>query len=188
VGAEAWDAASLGAIDQALALLPARVRSGLGNRALGPLYVTVSSSGHSPSGSQPYGGMANYFSTNDGRNELVMAPGQSTLTVLHELGHAFNLRSTAAASYAQVLLQPEMQGFMAATGWSVLTPSATLRSLRDQNQVAFAYAGPRVWPVLSRDDPLEDFANSFALYFADPAGLRALSPARHAWFEATLGR
>jgi hypothetical protein len=34
---------------------------------------------------------------------------------------------------------------------------------------------------MSNPDPLEDYANSFALFFYDPGRLQELSPARYDW-------
>jgi len=183
-----WDASSLAVVDAALALLPPEIRSRLGNSSLGPLYLTVNRAGRTPAGAQPYSGPANFYSTNDGRNDLVLFPGQSLLTVLHELGHAYNLRRVPAASYALVLLEPEMRSFMDAAGWRVLTPHDELRVMRDQSQVAYAYDGETVWSGMSRVDPLEDFANSFALYYGSRESLRQLSQARFEWFERFAGR
>jgi hypothetical protein len=39
---------------------------------------------------------------------------------------------------------------------------------------------------MSNDDPLEDFANSFAMYFLDPGALQQSSPGRYAWMAATF--
>jgi hypothetical protein len=100
------------------------------------------------------------------------------------MGHAYNLRRAAAGNYASVLLDEEMQSFMAAAGWRLLTPPEAVRGLRDHLKVAFAYDGQVIWPRLSHNDPLEDFANSFASYFGEPENLRRLSPERYAWFES----
>ena len=54
--------------------------------------------------------------------------------------------------------------------------------------IGFVNDGGFTWPRLSHDDPLEDFANSFANFYLDPAGLRATSPARYNWFAANVGR
>jgi hypothetical protein len=148
----------------------------------------VNTQGRSISGTAPYGGPANFYSTNDGVNELVLYPRQSPFTVLHELGHAYNLRRTPAGRYALVLLDPEMQSFMAATGWRVLSTDAQVRAAVDQIGVSYAYDGVLPWSNLSHNDPLEDFANSFALFFLDPQGLHSLSPARYDWFAANVGR
>jgi hypothetical protein len=183
---QAWDETSLANVDEALSLLPASVLSRLGNPALGALHILVNTEGRSMSGSQPYGGAANYFSTNDGRNELVLYPGQGVATVLHEMGHAYNLRATAAGHYAQVLIDPEMESFLAATSWRVVTPRDAVATAVDHTQVAFDYEGTFTWPEVSHFDPLEDYANTFAMYYTDPSGLRAASPERFGWMASNL--
>jgi hypothetical protein len=173
-------------VDRALSLLTHGVRGQLGNRAYGRLTIIVNRQGRTSSGQQPYGGAANFFSTNEGRNDLVLYPQQSVQTVLHEMGHAYSLRRAPMASYASVLLDAEMRSFMTATGWRILTPPSRLQQTVDQTQIEYAYDGPPVWERLSHNDPLEDYANSFALYFLDPRALYDLSPARHEWFERNL--
>jgi len=183
-----WDALSLANVDQALSELPAGVLTALGNRDLGGVSILVNRSGRTLSGKQPYGQAANFFSTNDSRNELVLFPDQSPPTILHELGHAYNLRREPAGRYALVLLEPEMQSFMAATGWRLQSSTGQVQAARDQTTVDFAYSGAFTWPRLSHNDPLEDFANSFALYFSGPDDLKAQSPERFSWFDANIGR
>jgi hypothetical protein len=187
VASETWDEASRRSVNEALSLLPPDVLSRLGDPALGPLLISISRDGRSMSGARPYGGPANFYTTNEGRNEVVLYPGQKRQTVLHELGHAYNLRRVPAGRYALVFLDEEMRSFLEAAGWSVLTPPEELTRMRDQSEVSLRHDGPPVWARLSRDDALEDFANSFALYFAAPVELQALSAERYAWFEARFG-
>lgn len=184
VDVEGWDDVSAGNVSRAIALLPASVQTALGNPALGPVRILINVEGRTSSGSQPYGQAANFFSTNEGRNEVVLYPQQSVFTIVHELGHAYNLRNLPAGNYAWVLLQPEMQSFMAVSGWQVLTPPEQIAGLYDHSQVGFSYTGASIWTSLSRNDPLEDFANSFADYFVAPDDLAARSPERFAWFAA----
>ena len=179
-----WTERSRAAVSEALSLLPSDVRSRLGNPALGPMFVSVNREGRTLTGAQPYQRAANFYSTNEGRNEVVLFTDQSVRTVLHELGHAYNLRGIPAGSYAQVFLDDEMQSFLKAAGWRVVTPIAELRYLRDHADVQVALETPPIWSRLSREDPLEDFANSFAAYFAAPQELKQVSPARYAWFAA----
>ena len=187
-GSEAWDDVSLANVDAALSAVPARMLGSLGNPALGPLNVLVNPVGRTMSGAQPYGGPANFFSTNDGTNELVLYPKQSVFTIVHELGHAYNLRRTAAGRYNLVVLDAEMQSFMAASGWRVTSTESQIRSAVDHMGIGFINEGGFTWPRLSHDDPLEDFANAFATFYLDPAGLRAMSAARYNWFAANVGR
>lgn len=184
LGADGWDAVSAGNVSQAMALLPPSVQDQLGNPALGPIQILVNFEGRTSSGYQPYGQAANFFSTNEGRNEVVLYPQQSVFTVVHELGHAYNLRNSPPGNYAWVLLEPEMQSFMAVAGWQVLTPADQIARMYDHSQIVFGYQGSFTWPLLSRNDPLEDFANSFAAYFVTPGDLAARSPERYAWFTA----
>jgi hypothetical protein len=184
LGAEGWDPVSAGNVGQAIATLPDSIQALLGNPVLGPVSILVNFDGRTSSGYQPYGRAANFFSTNEGRNEVVLYPQQSVFTIVHELGHAYNLRNSPPGNYASVLLEPEMQSFMAAAGWQVLTPPEQVALMYDHSQVAFAYNGAPIWTSLSRNDPLEDFANSFADYFVNPADLAARSPERFAWFAA----
>jgi hypothetical protein len=183
-----WDEQTLANVDAALLKLPPGVRSQLGNPALGPLHILINSRGRALSGKQPYGGPANYFSTGDGVNELVMFPRQRVQTILHELGHAYNLRRTPAGHYARVLADPEMQSFLAATGWQVLATPEQIAVAVDHMRLSYQYSGSFRWPEISKFDPLEDFANSFAAFYADPEGLRAQSPERYNWMAANLPR
>ncbi len=184
LGADGWDAVSAGNVSRAMALLPQSVQEQLGNPTLGPIQVLVNFEGRTSSGYQPYGQAANFFSTNEGRNEVVLYPQQSVFTIVHELGHAYNLRNSPPGNYAWVLLEPEMQSFMAASGWTVVTPVEQIAQMYDHSQVIFSYHGALIWPLLSRNDPLEDFANSFADYFVNPDDLATRSPERYAWFAA----
>jgi hypothetical protein len=184
---QALDEVSLANVDAALSALPASVLGSLGNPAMGPLHILVNTEGRVLSGDQPYGGPANFFSTNEGKNELVLYPQQSVFTIVHELGHAYNLRRIAAGRYAMVLLDVEMRSFLNATGWQIASNDEQIRGAVDHMHVSYTYTGSFHWPRLSNDDPLEDFANSFSMYFLDPAGLNASSPERYAWMAATFG-
>ena len=77
---------------------------------------------------------------------------------------------------------------MGVTGWRIKTPPEVLAGIRDHTRVEIAYGGSMIWTSLSRNDPLEDFANSFAMYFLDPASLQQMSPDRYTWMAATFGR
>jgi hypothetical protein len=184
---QALDDASLSNVDAALSALPARLLGSLGNPALGSLHILVNTEGRVLSGDRPYGGPANFFSTNEGTNELVLYPNQSVFTIVHELGHSYNLRGVGAGRYAMVLLDPEMRSFLAATGWQITSTDEQIRTAVDHIHVAYTYTGSFHWPRMSNDDPLEDFANSFAMYFLDPGALRQSSPERYTWMAGTFG-
>ncbi len=183
-----WTEKSIANVDAALAALPARIRAMIGNRALGPVYLLVNREGRMLSGNSPYGRPANFYATAEGRNEVILYPDQSPKTIVHELGHAYNLRRTPPGRYALVLLDPEMQSFLAAAGWRVTSTTDEVRAARDHTQVAVVYEGQKVWTAVSNEDPLEDFANSFAMFFLSPEELRQLSPARYDWFATNVGR
>jgi hypothetical protein len=180
------DDASLANVDAALSALPSSVLSRLGNPAFGPIHILVNTEGRVLSGDQPYGGPANFFSTNEATNELVLYPQQSVFTIIHELGHAYNLRRMGAGKYAMVLLDAEMRSFLSATGWQITSTDDEIRSAVDHMHVDYSYSGSFHWPRMSNDDPLEDFANSFAMYFLDPGALQQSSPERYAWMAATF--
>ena len=176
-----WDETSLNVVLDALSRLPPHVVKQLGSRIHGRLYILSNPDSRSLSGAKVYSSGANFYSNNDGRNELVLYPNQGTLTVLHELGHAYQLRLTPPGRYAWVFFQDEMRDFMQATGWRLVSSDAEVAAAMDQTQLTFAYDGPQVWQFMSNFDPLEDYANSFALFFYDPAKLNELSPVRYQW-------
>lgn len=178
---QAWDERSLDAVFDALGRLPSHVVQGLGSRFEGRLYILCNAEARTLSGRSVFPHGANFYWNGEGRNEIVLYPGQGTLTVLHELGHAYQFRMTQGGRYAWVLFEAEMRDFMNATGWTLLSTDAEVAAAVDLTGLRFAYAGPHVWEVMSHADPLEDYANSFALFFYDPERLRSLSPVRYEW-------
>ena len=178
---QSWDETSLNAVLSALDRLPSHVVNQLGSRYQGPLNILSNPDSQSLSGARVYSSGANFFSTNEGVNELVLYPNQGEQTVLHELGHAYQLRLTPPGKYAWVFFQEETRDFMRTTGWSLLSSDAEVAAALDQTQLNFAYDGANVWPVLSNFDPLEDYANTFALFFYNPSELQRRSPVRYDW-------
>jgi hypothetical protein len=179
---QSWDLLTLQAVLDALGRLPSHVVRNLGSSFYGRLYILANRDGRTLSGQSLYSNAANFYSNNDGLNELVLVPDQGTRTILHELGHAYQMRLTPPGRYAWVFFQQEMRDFMQATGWRLLSSDAEVAAAHDQTELQFAYDGPQVWSYLSFPDPLEDYANSFALFFDDPAELAQLSPVRYDWF------
>lgn len=179
---QTWDPLSLQAVLDSLGRLPPHVVRGLGSSFFGRLYILANREARTISGQTLYSAPANFYSNNEGRNELVLVPGQGTRTILHELGHAYQMRLVPPGRYAWVFFQQEMRDFMRATDWRLLNSDADVAAAHDQTELRFAYDGPQVWSYLSLPDPLEDYANSFALFFHDPAELAQLSPARYDWF------
>ncbi|HUS82428.1 MAG TPA: hypothetical protein VM013_04115, partial [Dehalococcoidia bacterium] len=155
---QSWDELSLNTVLDALGRLPHHVIRQLGSRTYGRLYILSNAESRTISGARVYSSGANFYSNNDGRNELVLYPNQGTKTVLHELGHAYQLRLTPPGRYAWVFFQEEMRDFMRATSWRLLSSDAEVAAAVDQTQLRFAYDGPTVWQFMSNNDPLEDYA------------------------------
>lgn len=183
---QTWTPGTLASVTRALELLPPEVRSQLGNPALGPLLLLSNEGGVDVTGWAPYGAPANYYANHKGYNEIVLYPDQSVVTVLHELGHAYQLRGVPPGRIAWVFLDPEFADFMQATGWRLESSPEEVRASYEAYQVRVSYHGGFVWEGLSRFDPLEDYANAFALFFADPERLRRLSPERYDWMATRL--
>ena len=172
-----WDEVSLNAVLDALSRLPPDVVRQVDGPLDGPLYILCNTSARSLSGTHVYPNGANFFSTNDGRSEIVLYPHQGTLTVLHELGHAYQLRLVPAGRYAARSSKTRRYGTSCrrpAGRSSARMRRWPLPSIRPSS--ASPTTGPEVWQLLSNPDPLEDYANSFALFFYDPERLRQLSP------------
>src|SRR4030042_944375 len=89
---QAWNAVSRQRVLAPLGLLPAHVVSDLGSSFYGRLYILANRDGRTLSGQAVYSSGANFYSNNEGRNELVLVPAQGTRTILHELGHAYQMR------------------------------------------------------------------------------------------------
>lgn len=178
---QSWDNASLNTVLDALGRLPSHVVKRLGSRHYGRLQILSNTDSRTLSGWMPYPDGANFCSNQDGRNQVVLYPNQGTLTVLHELGHAYQMRLVPEGKYAWLFFQAEMRDFMAATGWHLLSSDVEIAQATDIYELQFAYDGPQIWQTLSNFDPAEDYANSFALFFYDPERLRQLSPARYEW-------
>ncbi len=185
---QTWSETSVNAVADALSRLPEHVLRRLGNRYYGRLQVLSNPDGVALDGWQPYADGANFYSNYARRNQVVLVPNQSIRTILHELGHAYQMREVPSNRYAWVFFQTEMREFMAATGWDLLSSDAEVAAARSVADLRFSHDGPQIWERLSNEDPTEDYANSFALYFYDPAELQRLSPARHDFMDDHVAR
>lgn len=183
---QTWTPLSVASVDEALSSLPPEVRASLGNPALGPLHLLSNETGTDLTGWSPYGRAANYYSNHRGYNEIVLYPNQTASTVLHEMGHAYQLRSVPPGRIAWVFLDPEFLDFMEATEWRLESSPDEVAAAFEAYQVRFSYHGAPVWSGLSSFDPLEDYANTFAQFFLDPEALRTLSPERYEWMASHL--
>ena len=79
-----------------------------------------------------------------------------------------------------------MEGFLTVTGWEVLAPREQIAQSVDHMRLNYQYNGSFRWQEVSKFDPLEDFANSFAMYYNDASGLKAQSAERYGWMAANL--
>jgi hypothetical protein len=180
---QTWDQPGLNTVLDALGRLPPHVVKRLGSRHYGRLHLLSNTDSRTLSGWMPYPDGANFYSNQGGRNQVVLYPNQGALTVLHELGHAYQMRLVPDGRYAWLFFQAEMRDFMAATGWRLLSSDVEVAQAADVYELRFAYDGPQVWQTLSNPDPAEDYASSFALFFHDPERLRQLSPVRYEWMR-----
>lgn len=180
---QTWNEAGLDTVLQALQKLPTHVVRRLGNRYYGRLQVLSNPGGVTVEGWQPYANGANFYSNYNDRNQLVLVPNQGVFTILHEMGHSYQMREVPTNRYAWVFFQTEMREFMDATQWKLLSTDEQVAATRDVASLRFQYTGPQVWQTLSHFDPVEDYANSFAMYFSDPAELQRRSPARFAFMR-----
>lgn len=180
---QTWNERDLDNVLEALHKLPPHVVHRLGNRYYGRLNVLSNPGGVTSEGWQPYANGANFYSNYNEHNQVVLVPNQSVFTILHELGHSYQMREVPSNHYAWVFFQTEMREFMDATQWKLLSTDAEVAANRDVASLRFEYTGPEVWQTLSHFDPVEDYANSFAMYFYDPAELQRRSPARFAFMR-----
>lgn len=185
---QSWDEEGLGSLASALDALPEHIVERLGNRHYGRLHVLSNTEGAASDGWQPYGDGANFYSNAGERNELVLLPHQSVRTILHELGHAYQMREVPVDRYAWVFFQSEVREFMAATGWELQSTDEEVAAARSVSELRFAYSGSDIWDRMSNEDPVEDYANSFALYFDDPEALQQLSTERYDFIATHIAR
>ncbi len=205
---EASQVRNLNALGAALASVPAGVRAAIAANPGGPLAFLSNDSGSTEAGWQPYGTrQANYYTNEDvaaganiAANEIVLQPGSTAQTIAHEMMHAFQLRDQAPGDYAGALLDPEMQSFMAATGWTQNVSDAQVRTDATRSWEAldadFTYTGRTLTYAgadgsmlsLYAPNPLEGYAEAGGLYYAHSAATALPDWAEYwGWFSATVG-
>ncbi|MEX0682016.1 MAG: hypothetical protein WD904_13360 [Dehalococcoidia bacterium] len=199
---------NLGALYGALAALPVAVVAAATHNAHGTLALLSNNSGRTLAGWQPYGsGAANFYSSEDwsatdryDASQVVLQTGADGMTIAHELLHAYQMREVASGAYAQSLLTPEMQSFMAGSGWLPTVPpdelAQRLNGSWDEVGSLFQYTGTDLTYVSNTGEtvhaytpnPVEAFAVVGALYYAAPDGTDLPDwPEYWAWFAANLG-
>jgi hypothetical protein len=183
-GTAAWSAMDLAALQQALATLSAEELAQLADVRFVRSHHTSRPSSKSVAektwGQYVSNGTQRtiyLYDTNVRHDELVFVgtPEQPLLAtahcLLHEIGHAL----------ADVRQRPTGQGLGALPQWGGVEDAED-----DENHVLTAYAeargamrGPTPYGATALK---ESFAESFALFRADPAALSRISPSVHEWF------
>jgi hypothetical protein len=199
---------NIGAVKSALEALPPNVIAAATRNDHGTLAILSNNAGRTLAGWQPYGsGAANFYATEDydssGRvetSQIVLQNGASTMTIAHELLHAYQMRNVAPGRYGEALLTPDMTSFMAATGW-ILNVSeeqlaASVGASWDNINSLFDYVGPELVYESEKGEtvhaytpnPVEAFTVVGALYYAAPDGTPLPDWADYwVWFDANLG-
>lgn len=198
---------NLGAVEAALANIPANLLASVNANGGGALTVLSNSGGRTEDGWQPYGDREANFYCNEDRdadgqhaaNQVVLQPGSNAQTIAHEIMHAWQTRNSAPGDYISALLTPDMKSFMAATGWTQLASDddvraaggswASLNAMFSYNGRATTYVNEYGTTVsLFAPNPLEALAEAGGLYYAHSAGTTLPDwPEYWAWFAANAG-
>jgi hypothetical protein len=202
---EAAQTANIGAVQQALGVLPAGVLAAVSGEAARPLTFLSNGDGRTLSGWQPYGsGAPPYYTSSDQpgdspANEVVLRPGADVTTIVHELLHAYQFRAFAPGDYVTALESPEIRSFMAETGWrqtasdeqvlaAAAEPWATVNAMFAHEGRPLSYidgAGETV--TLEAGNPLEAYATAGSLYFVYRASGGVPDwPEYWSWFDSNL--
>jgi hypothetical protein len=201
-------ATNVQAVISAIDRLPDTVISAVTASPHGPLTFVSNNQGRTLDGWQPYGAhpMTYYTNSDQGQagrhaaNQVVLSVGAGTLSVGHEILHAYQARNVGADEYALSLLQPEMRSFMAAVGWrqvgsdeqvrqSVEQPWSALDALYVYEGQPLTYAnGDGSATTISAANPFEAFAIGGSFYYTRPSWMPQPDwPEYWAWFDANLG-
>lgn len=204
---EGEQVANMQAVASAFEMLPATVTSSVVTGPHGMLAVLSNREGRTQDGWKPYGGSARSFFTNSDQgpegyraaNEIVLATGAGTMTIAHELIHAWTFRQTAPDDYVLALLGDEMRSFMAAVRWEQLGTDnevrAAVREPWETINALFAYVGPELTYAdekgneiaFKADNPLEAIALMGAIYYGRPAGMSLPAwTTAWAWFDTSF--
>lgn len=149
------------------------------------LHVYETTDGCTSTGFCPYGGesSANYYYAP--LREIVISPGQGKLTLFHEGCHAHQhqvildeIGREPTLDMREWIDTAEGQSFITTTGW-------TADGGLDPYGPTFL-PNETPWAWLSHQSPVEDFANTCALWLAEPEELRHRDPLRYAWAERHL--
>lgn len=205
---EAAQETNIGAVISAVQRLPDTVISAAVAHPAGPLTFVSNDHGATLDGWQPYGGHPMTYYTNSDQgiggyhasNQVVLSVGTGTMSIAHEILHAYQNRNVGPDEYALALLQPEMGSFMEATGWRQVGSEAEVNEAVDQPWSAlnglYVYEGrPLTYTsggggsaMMTADNPIEAFAIAGSVYYARPSWMALPDwPEYWAWFDAHIG-
>jgi hypothetical protein len=207
-GSEASQATNVQAVISAIDRLPDTVISAVVAHDNGPITFVSNDEGRTLDGWQPYGGhpMTYYTNSDQGTggyhasNQVVLSVGATSISVGHEILHAYQFRNVSPDEYALALLQPEMRSFMAATGWRQTGTDDQVRQTVNQPWSAldslYVYEGrPLTYSTssgatttITPSNPIEAFAVTGSIYYTRPSWMPQPDwPEYWAWFRANVG-
>jgi len=205
---EASQVANVQAVISAIDRLPDTVISAVVAHAHGPLTFVSNDQGRTLDGWQPYGGHPRTYYTNSDQgpggyhasNQVVASVGATSMSIGHEVLHAYQFRNVGPDEYALALLQPEMRSFMEATGWrqsgsdeqvrqAVDQPWSALDSLYVYDGRALTYStASGATSTIAPTNPIEAFAVTASIYYTRPSWMPFPAwPEYWAWFSANVG-
>ncbi len=205
---ETSQVANVQAVISAVDRLPDTVISAVVAHVHGPVTFVSNDQGQTLDGWQPYGGQPMTYYTNsdqgpDGShasNQVVISVGATSISVGHEILHAYQFRNVSADEYALAMLQPEMRSFMEATGWRQSGSDEQVRQAINQPWSAldslYVYEGrPLTYTTssgatdtLAPSNPIEAFAQTGSIYYTRPSWMPLPDwPEYWAWFQANIG-
>jgi len=204
---EASQVANIQAVISAIDRLPDTVISAVVAHAHGPLAFVSNDQGRTLDGWQPYGGHPRTYYTNSDQgpggyhasNQVVASVGATSMSIGHEVLHAYQFRNVSPDEYALALLQPEMRAFMEATGWRQSGSDEQVRQTINQPWSAldslYVYEGrPLTYSTASGatstiapSNPIEAFAVTGSIYYTRPSWMPLPDwPEYWAWFRGNL--
>ena len=205
---EAAQEANVNAVISAVQRLPETVISAVVAHPAGPLTFLSNDEGRTLGGWQPYGSHPMTYYTNSDQgiggygasNQVVLSVGAGTMSIGHEILHAYQNRNVGPDQYALSLLQPEMRSFMATARWrqvgsddqvraAVNQPWSALNALYVYEGRPLAYTnGSGGTAVMTADNPVEAFAIAGSVYYTRPAWMALPDwPEYWAWFDSNVG-
>jgi hypothetical protein len=205
---ETSQVANVQAVISAIDRLPDTVISAIVAHAHGPLAFVSNNEGRTLDGWQPYGGHPVTYYTNSDQgpggyhasNQVVVSVGAASMSIGHEILHAYQFRNVSPDEYALALLQPEIRSFMEATGWRQSGSDEQVRETVNQPWSAldslYVYEGRTLiygtasgaTGTIAPGNPVEAFAATGSIYYTRPSWMPLPDwPDYWAWFSANVG-